>query len=324
MVCIACSLNSGNIANDSSPEQREADIFLAGMPRGMQEHQAEAIHKAISGNRSMLADVRNSRNIPSVLPQDISRTVINERMALFRSSRYDNDTIPLLVYFHGGGWVIGSINSCSRYCGALAEKGVAVLAVDYMLAPEHPFPAGLNDCVDAVGVAIGNMEKWRCGSISVGGDSSGGNLAIATAMSFPANTFSSLVLFYPVTKAYADNSDSWNRYGRGFGLDSDLMNAFNKAYSSSPYNPLVSPGEAQDSALMKLPPTLMVAAQRDILRCQGSEFARRLTNLGIETKYILIPGSVHLFITVEGQPTAFHRSVKESSEFIIRHIGRVH
>lgn len=292
------------------------------MPDKLQDHQAEAIREAISGKNDLLYNVRNARNFAAELPKGVLRTEISRRLTLFRSNRYDNDTIPLLVYFHGGGWVIGSINSCSRYCGAMAEKGIAVLAVDYGLAPEHPFPEGLNDCMDAVNFALNNMAEWKCGSISVGGDSSGGNLAIAVALSCPENTFTSLITFYPVTKAYADNSDSWKQFGKGFGLDSELMIAFNDAYTSDPHHPLVSPAEASDSTLAKLPPTLLVAAERDILRSQGAGFADRLTQLGVKLRYVLISGSVHLFITVAGQPTAFSRSVNESAKFIYRHSGQ--
>lgn len=318
-IWFTCSLYSTNNDYGNNPERAEADSFLANMPDKLQEQQAEAIRKAIYGESGLLYNVRNARNLAAELPKDVSRTEISQNLTLFRSNRYDNDTIPLLVYFHGGGWVIGSINSCSRYCGAMAEKGIAVLAVDYRLAPEHPFPEGLNDCMDAINLALDNMEEWKCNSISVGGDSSGGNLAIATAMSFPESTFCSLILFYPVTKAYADGSNSWKQFGKGFALDSELMNTFNNAYTSDLYNPLVSPAEASDSVLSKLPPTLLVAAERDILRCQGADFADRLAQLGVELKYILTPGSVHLFITVAGQPTAFCRSVKESSGFIYSH-----
>lgn len=316
------SAYSANTGHDEYSERNEADSFIARMPEKLQERQTEAIRKAMSGNNDMLLNVRNARNTAAKLPNSVYRTDISKSLTLFRSKRYDNDTIPLLVYFHGGGWVIGSINSCSRYCAAMAERGIAVLAVDYRLAPEHPFPEGLKDCIDAVKFACENMAKWKCSSISVGGDSSGGNLAIATALSFPENTFSSLITFYPVTKAYADNSESWKLFGKGFGLDSELMNAFNEAYTTESHNPLVSPAEADDHALAKLPPTLLVAAERDILRCQGAEFAERLKNIGIEQKYILIPGSVHLFITVDGQSTAFKHSVNESSEFIFRHSGQ--
>lgn len=315
----ACSLYSQNTECGKNPERIEADSFLANMPDKLQERQTEAIRTAIAGNYDLLSNIRSARNIPAELPIGVYRTDISKNLTLFRSTRHDNDTIPLLVYFHGGGWVIGSVNSCSRYCGAMAEKGIAMLAVDYTLAPEHPFPQGLYDCIDAIKYAQQKMAEWKCGSISVGGDSSGGNLAIAVALSFPENTFSTLITFYPVTKAYADNSESWCRFGNGFGLDSKLMNAFNDAYTSTPHHPLVSPAEATDSALTKLPPTLLVAAERDILQRQGATFANRLTRLGVELKYVLIPGSVHLFITVAGQPTAFGRSVRESAEFICSH-----
>lgn len=300
-------------------ERTEADSFLMNMPPRLQELQAEAVNKAISGDMEMLANVRESRNQRPELPEGVVRTDLGERLALFRCERYDSDTIPLLIYLHGGGWVIGSINSCSQYCAAMAEKGIAVLAVDYRLAPEHPFPEGLEDCKSAVKTALGNLKQWKCSGISIGGDSSGGNLAIATAMSFPANTFSSLITFYPVTKAYADNSESWKMYGKGLGLDSELMVAFNKAYTTDPGNAFVSPAEADDATLKKLPPTLIVAAERDILICQGADFAERMARLGVEMKHVVIPGSVHLFITVPGQPSAFNSAVNESASHIRLH-----
>ena len=78
-----------------------------------------------------------------LMPAGIRRMNVGGNLALFRDIRYDNDTIPLLIYFHGGGWTIGSINSCSRFCAAMAGNGIAVLAVDYRLAPEHGYPEGV-------------------------------------------------------------------------------------------------------------------------------------------------------------------------------------
>ncbi len=298
---------------------QETESFLSSLPYGLQQRQTNAIRKAIDGDSDALNEVRNSRNAVTALPDGVSRVVINDTLTLFRSDRYSNETIPLLVYFHGGGWTIGSINSCSRYCAALAGKGVAVLAVNYRLAPEHPFPAGLDDCIASVKVALDSLDAWKCGSVSVGGDSSGGNLAIAAAMSFPKDTFKSLVLFYPVTKAFDDNSISWKSYGAGYGLDSELMNAFNEAYTSDYGNPLVSPALASDSQLEQLPPVMLMAADYDILKDQGQEFAYRIRNLGVETDYSVIPGTVHLFITVAGQPAAFREAVTHSSAFIRSH-----
>lgn len=129
------SAYSANTGHDEYSERNEADSFIARMPEKLQERQTEAIRKAMSGNNDMLLNVRNARNTAAKLPNGVYRTDISKSLTLFRSKRYDNDTIPLLVYFHGGGWVIGSINSCSRYCAAMAERGIAVLAVDYRLAP---------------------------------------------------------------------------------------------------------------------------------------------------------------------------------------------
>lgn len=324
VMLFSCSENGGRHKKHKTDDPAavagsEADSFLAGMPEKLQDRQTEAIRMAMSGQSDSLIKVRNARNTVAELPSDIRRTDLGNGMALFRSKRNNNDTIPLLIYFHGGGWVIGSINSCSRYCGAIAAKGISVLAVDYRLAPEHPFPEGLTDCIDAVRFAQSNLKKWKCDGISVGGDSSGGNLAIVTALSFPSDTFRSLIVFYPVTKAYADNSESWKEYGKGFGLDSELMETFNAAYTSAPHHPLVSPAEAADTTLSKLPPTLLVAADRDILKDQGHDFAKHLSRIGVKCKYLLIHGSVHLFITVPGQPYAFGRAVKESAAFILSH-----
>ena len=96
----------------------QADSFLRNMPEKLQAQQAEAIHKAMAGDTGMLAKVRQSRNRVAQLPPGVCRTDVGNGLALFRSTHYDSDTIPLLVYLHGGGWVIGSVNSCSRYCGA--------------------------------------------------------------------------------------------------------------------------------------------------------------------------------------------------------------
>ncbi len=313
---IATSIINAETPSDETIYRREADTFIAGIPKNLSQRQTEAVRRAISGDSRMLDSVRSSRNTTSDLPSDVKRLQVGDHLALFRRDRYDNDTLPLLVYFHGGGWTIGSINSCSRFCAAVARNGIAVLAVDYRLAPEHPFPAGLDDCVQSVKTAIDSLDAWKCSGISLGGDSSGGNLAIATALSFPANTFNSLVTFYPVTKAYNDSSASWHKFDAGFGLDGKLMDAFNDAYTSETANPLVSPADAPDAMLRVLPPTMILAADRDILKDQGAHFANRISSLGIATRYEVIPGSVHLFITVPGQAASFNRAVSTASEFI--------
>ena len=198
---------------------------------------------------------------------------------------------------------------------AVAKRGVNVLAFDYPLAPEHPFPAALNATVEAYRWAVAHCRDWggHPDRISIGGDSAGGNLALATALRLqgaPLPPPRALVLIYPVVNAWADETPSWLEYGRGYGLDARLMEVSNAAYAGDERrNPLVSPSCADAADLAKLPPCRFLAADRDILRDQGLAFHHRLESLGVDTLHETIPGSVHLFATVFGQPTAFARTV---------------
>lgn len=308
---------------DTAALRKEADAFLAALPEGLQAKQTEAVHRAIEGDAEALNRVRHSRNVPSPLPEGVSAVFLTSRLCLYTPSVKTDTLRPVLVYFHGGGWTFGSINSCSRFCGELvAEAGISVLAVDYALAPEASFPFGLNDCIEAVRFAMRHAEEWGSAShlISVGGDSSGGNLAVATALSMISSDtipLHSLLLFYPVTLAYADHSESWRLYGSGFALDSELMEAFNRAYApDNAHHPLVSVACASDDLLSRLPPTLLIAAERDILCAQGREFAARLNQLGVKVCRYELPAAVHLFITVPGQSLAFRYALSLSASFL--------
>lgn len=308
---------------DTSTLRKEADAFLSGMPKGLQTRQTEAVRRAMQGDSEALNQVRYSRNTPSPLPKDVSATYLNSRLRLYTPMLKTDTPRPMLVYFHGGGWTFGSINSCSRFCGELvAQAGISVLAVNYALAPEAPFPHGLNDCIEAIRFAMRHAEEWGSTShlISAGGDSAGGNLAIATALGMLSSDtipLRSLVLFYPVTLAYSANSESWLRYGTGFALDSELMEVFNQAYASQDArHHLISVAHAPDNLLSQLPPTLLVAAERDILCSQGREFANRLKQLGVNIKRYELPGAVHLFITVPGQPQAFQHALSLTASFL--------
>lgn len=99
MILLGCHLYATNIGYGCNPERAEADAFLADMPDKLQEHQAEAIRKAISGENELFHNVRNARNLAAELPEGVSRTDIGRNLTLFRCNRYDNDTVPLLVYF---------------------------------------------------------------------------------------------------------------------------------------------------------------------------------------------------------------------------------
>lgn len=315
---------------ESAEMLRQADDFIDAVSDGRQDRQADAVLHAIRGQGAELLAIRNSRRATHVVSKSVkAQDIIGDgsarglKMRLYRPLAAAKKPLPLLVYFHGGGWTWGGIESCAAFCDALAATGkVMVLAVDYSLAPEKPFPAGLMDCVSSVEYAFSHAKKWgsAAGMVSAGGDSSGGNLALATALYMNKNATAgqrlhSLVLLYPVVKAYADKeSKSWKKYGRGYGLDKRLMEAFCDAYiaKGNKNDPLVSPVDATPAQLSKLPPMLLVGAERDILRDQGAEFAGKLKNV----RRVEFPGAVHLFITVPGQKAAFDKAVSLVSSYL--------
>ncbi len=300
----------------------EADSFLLGFPEGLQYRQSLAIVKAMAGDNSQLEKIRQARDRYPSISKNVRTREVTDCFRLYEPIDTTDRLLPLLVYLHGGGWTIGSVNSCGRYCDAMAASGkMKVLAVNYRLAPEYPYPCGLVDCVEAVKYAVDNADGLGIdpSRISVGGDSSGGNLAIATAMTDECNgLIESLILFYPVTKAFPDSSESWLKYGEGYGLDSNLMQRFNEAYRShlSLRESLIDVGVAEIDKIERIPRSLMIAAGRDILRDQGMEFVSRFSDDRISR--IEFDGAVHLFITLPGQEEAFRTAVKLSTDFLTK------
>ena len=331
MAFMALILLGGWINSDVTFYLQQAENFLKKMPAGLQEHQREAIEEAMAGEPALLRVVREGRNAKPTFSPRIKVTDVTPSLRLYQPKSAKTEKLPLLVYLHGGGWTIGSMNSCARYCSELAATGkVMVLAVDYRLAPENPYPCGLNDCVTAVEYAYAHAQEWGSSAqlVSVGGDSSGGNLALATALRLQHEKKQaphSLVLYYPVVAAWNDGTSSWKDNAKGKALDGALMNAFNKAYlegvnhsnvADARKNPFISPVVASDEALKQLPRTLMVCAERDILLDQGEAFAKRLKEVDSDVQRKVLPGSVHLFVTVPGQEKAFKEAVRCAECFL--------
>lgn len=302
------------------PYASEADSFLAKRDESVQTRQIAAILEATAGRTNDLVGVRQARNAMAPLPGGVEAEMVSPKMRLYRPK--GGRDLPLLVYLHGGGWVIGSIVSCSAFCGELAAKGCAVLALDYPLAPEHPYPAALDFTCAALRDIVEHPDRFGCDPrrVALGGDSSGGNLALATALRLQAEGLvpAALVLYYPVTEARADGTASWRDFATGCGMDAAFMDACNAAYlqGRSWEDPLISPMCAGDDALRKLPPVHLLGADRDVLRDQGKAFADRLRALGASVRYELAVGSTHLFVTVPGQPAAFRRAADFAFEAV--------
>ncbi len=298
--------------------QKEETAFLKAMLPGLQHKQMIAVRQAMQGNDAALSQIRASRNVAPILPSDIKSTPLTPTLTLFQSAEPKQGLRPVLLYLHGGGWCLGSINSCARFCAAVAKKANCyVVALNYRLAPQHSYPAPLDDCRMAfkylkqhAGIFGGDTTR-----ISIGGDSAGGNLAIATAMTEPSTH--SIVPIYPVTELFTRSTPSWQSYAKGYGNDAELLEAFNEAYAAGQQqHSLVSVSLATDEQLQQLPPVLLLSAGHDILYDQTSAWAKRLLELKHPLQYHVFPTATHLFITVPGQPTAFSEAVKLTADFL--------
>lgn len=318
MLCVAVMANG----QEADTMRAEMERFLAGMPTDAQMNQAKAIHAAIDGNFTALSEVRTSRKPLIVLPPGVDTLRVRDDILLFRPKKQTDDPLPLLIYLHGGGWTFGSINSCSRFCSAVASSAIAVAAVDYPLAPDHSADYIMDSVDDAVKFIKDHAHEWGASpdAVSLGGDSSGGNLALSAALRMPG-MLRSLVIFYPVTDARTEATDN-SPYAEGYGNDAILMEAFRDSYlgrertgQSSPY---ISPILATDEQLAGLPPLLLITAECDILNRQGARFAERASALGGNVDHHNLTGTTHLFITVPGQTTAFSKSVELTTAFLKR------
>ncbi|MGP0073454.1 MAG: alpha/beta hydrolase [Bryobacteraceae bacterium] len=227
-----------------------------------------------------------------------------------------------LVYFHGGGFVFGNLDTHDAVCRAIAkESGAVVIAVDYRLAPEHKFPAAVDDSYAATVWVAANAERLGIdpSHIAVGGDSAGGNLATVVAMRCrdaggPALALQ--LLLYPVTDVSSLETGSHREFGEGYFLTRGAMNWFTGHYVGSAElarHPEVSPLLATN--LSGLPPALVITAEFDPLRDEGEAYARRLEQAGVPVTISRYPGMIHGFISMRGVLSGGRQAIQEAAEF---------
>jgi acetyl esterase len=227
------------------------------------------------------------------------------RVRVYTPSEARGRAAPGLVWFHGGGFTIGSIESHDGICRALAsEAQVVVASVDYRLAPEHPFPAGVEDAIAATRSIIENASAYGMNprAIAVGGDSAGGNLAAVTAHALRGTSTPPAfqLLIYPATD-FTQSTPSHGYFARGFVLTKSTMDWFTSNYLPSPeavQDPRASCLFAKD--LSGLPPALVVTAGFDPLRDEGKAYADRMRAAGVTVEYVCAEGAVHGFFNMAG------------------------
>ena len=221
---------------------------------------------------------------------------------------------PLLVFFHGGGWVVGDLETHDQPCRLLAKfADVHVLSVEYRLAPEHPYPAAVNDAVTAFAWAVAHATELGADptKVAVGGDSAGGNLA-AVVSQVTRDTGTAMpvaqLLLYPGTDASVDRP-SKNLFADGFFLTRTAMDWYWDTYSAGGdrTDPKLSPLCA--SNLEGLPPAILTTAAFDPLRDEGEAYADALRAAGVTVVLRRAPGLVHGYFSMTG----IHRASLEES-----------
>ena len=291
--------------------RRYLDELAAAQPPRPPGHRARA--GARRGRAGMEAAARSRAAIPG-LPNDVTATDIEIGPGLgarlYRAPAAVGAP-PLMVYLHGGGWVVGSLATHDPFCRLLcAACGVAILSVDYRLAPEHPLPAALDDAAVALRwvqqkAAAHAIDTSR---LALGGDSAGANIAAVTAHRAAAQgtpSLRALMLLYPVTDHPQAGHASYVENATGNGLEAGLMRWFWSQYAPgvAPDDPAASP--LHDPAVDALPPTLVATAEYDPLRDEGIAYARHLERAGVQVTHLHAPDMHHNFPVHPGTVARF-------------------
>lgn len=214
-----------------------------------------------------------------------------------------NGPFPVIIYYHGGGWVLNSIETSDASCRLLAEQTKSiVVSVDYRLAPEYKFPTPVFDAYDAFLWTVEHLKEWNGveSQIVVAGDSAGANLAtVVTLLNKKMNGpyISAQILLYPVTDL-SFNTSSYEQFKTGYGLEKKDMEWFKNYYlndESEIDNPYISPLKSDD--VSHLPQALIIVAENDVLRDEGIAYANKLLSMNVKVEQHIAKGLVHSYFT---------------------------
>ncbi|MCB1905844.1 MAG: alpha/beta hydrolase [Rhodocyclaceae bacterium] len=303
-------------------------VYRVGAPKFHQLDEDQARRSMVKLQHAFQPD---APAVASVLEVPIGRPGRGQGVLLARAYRpigaAPSEALPMLLFLHGGGWCIGSVDTHDAMCRELCNAaGVLVFSVDYRLAPEHPFPAAVEDAalalrwLQAHGGELGGIAE----RIAIGGDSAGGNLALVTTLGaidqgMPVPLLQCLV--YPCVDIYAPTA-SRERYAQGYFLDEETLAWFFERYLPGPGDALdwrASPALAWD-LLDRLPPLCLIAAECDPLVDEGRQLAAHLSAAGIDVERHEFPGLVHGFITLGGLFPQASRAIAVMAESIGRHL----
>ena len=232
-----------------------------------------------------------------------------------------DEKLPVMLYIHGGGWMLFSIDTHDRLMREYAARaGIAVIGIDYSLSPENKFPVALEECAAALGWIAAQADALGLDAdrVLIGGDSAGANLSVATCLlqrqrrrPLPIAMLLNYGAFAP------EHTPSYARFGAGdYSLEADEMDAFWAAYVADPaqlVDPLVAPLRAD---LTGLPPAFLAIADCDILADCNHEFARKLEEAGVPTRAVTYQGATHSFLEAMSIAPLAHRALDEQAAWI--------
>lgn len=263
-------------------------------------HDARAVLSGLQASspvKKLPADIEN-RTIPGAIDgKDISITIV-------RPPNSSNQSLPVVMFFHGGGWILGGFDTHDRLVRELANNAtVAVVFVSYTPSPDAKYPVALEQAYAATKWVAQNGQTIHVDSsrLAVVGDSVGGNMTAAVTLlakerGGPPITFQ--VLFYPVTDASFDTS-SYMKYQEGYWLTREAMKWYWDNYTSNQTNrkePTVSPLQASIEQLKGLPPALVINGENDVLCDEGEAYARKLLGAGVRVTAVRYHGTIHDFV----------------------------
>lgn len=232
------------------------------------------------------------------------------------------ELFPIFFYLHGGGWVLGDLDTADTPCRSLANQAECiVVSVDYRLAPENKFPIPLEDCYEAATWVANHAREWKGDStrIAIGGDSAGGNLAASVTMKardLEGPTFVSQVLIYPVMD-FSFSTPSYKENGEGYFLTYANMVWFTRHYlnkEEDKRNVYAAPLLAED--LRRLPPALIITGEYDPLRDEGLAYANRLHLAGVQVESTCYQGMIHGFFWMAGIMDKGKQAIEQVARYL--------
>jgi acetyl esterase len=229
---------------------------------------------------------------------------------------------PVVLYFHGGGWVLGDLESQDPLCRRLANaSGVRFISVNYRHAPEHPFPAAVHDALEAFEWIMSKAREFGIDPalIVVAGESAGGTLATVVAQR-QRHRIAGQVLFYPVTDLTREHPDE-EPFGESYFVTASMMRWFIDLYlrNALATDPQASPLLATD--FVGMPPTYMLLCGCDPLFAEGKDYAFKLKAAGSEVAVNSYPGQIHAFLTMDLLIPEATRAINESAAWIAARLG---